>query len=57
MSLISLTMTVLAIAIIVGAVLLIKKTAKKFNLSEEQLNKIKKREQEQEDKDKQQDKS
>ena len=35
--------TVLALGIIVGGVLLLKKSAKKFDLTQEQLEKIKKR--------------
>lgn len=36
-------LTVLILGIIIGGVLVLKKSAKKFNLTEEQLRKIKKR--------------
>jgi len=36
-------LTILAIGIIIGGVLLLKKSAKKFDLTPEQLNEIKKR--------------
>jgi len=43
MSLTALIITALAIGIIVGGILLIKKSAHKFNLTAEQLSNIKKR--------------
>jgi hypothetical protein len=43
MSLTAIIITALAIGIIVGGILLIKKSARKFNLSAEQLANIKKR--------------
>mgnify|MGYP000108317928 CR=1 FL=1 len=43
MSVSEIILTILILAIIVGGVLLLKKSAKKFNLTNEQLEKIKKR--------------
>ena len=41
-----------AFALVIGGVILIKQSAKKFNLSDEQLKKVKQRQQEQLEKDK-----
>jgi hypothetical protein len=46
MSITAIIITALAIGIIVGGILVIKKSAHKFNLTEEQLTKIKKRNEE-----------
>lgn len=43
MSLSEIMLTILTLGIILGGVLLLKKSAKKFNLTPEQLEKIKKR--------------
>ncbi len=43
MSATELILTILILAIIIGGVLLLKKSARKFNLTNEQLEKIKKR--------------
>jgi len=42
---------VIALGIIVGGIMVLKKSAKKFNLNEEQLQRIKQRAKEQQDKD------
>jgi hypothetical protein len=52
MDLIKITIVIAAIALIVGAVMLIKHSAKKFHLSDEQLERVKKRQQDQANKDK-----
>ncbi len=43
MSISELILTILILAIIIGGVLLLKKSARKFNLTDEQLEKINKR--------------
>ena len=43
MSLISIILITLALGIIIGGILVLKKSAKKFNLTPEQLKKIKQR--------------
>ncbi len=43
MSLVELMIIILALGSIIGAIMVLKKSAKKFDLSEEQLKKIKKR--------------
>jgi hypothetical protein len=42
---------VVTLAIIVGGIMVLKKSAKKFNLTDEQLNSIKRRNKEQNEKD------
>ncbi|MEW6983373.1 DUF2897 family protein [Colwelliaceae bacterium 6471] len=54
MSILAITITLLAIGMILGGILLLKKSAKKFLLTEEQLEKIKARN-EQLEKEQQQD--
>ncbi|PCI63525.1 MAG: DUF2897 domain-containing protein [Gammaproteobacteria bacterium] len=51
MSLTALLIITLAIAMIVSGILLLKKSAKKFNLTDEQLQKIKKRNQQLDEKE------
>ena len=46
MSLSEIILTILTLGMILGGVLLLKKSAKKFNLTDEQLEKIKKRNEE-----------
>jgi len=52
MSIISILVIILAIGIIVGGITLLKKSAKKFNLTTKQLDMIKQRNEEQDKKDK-----
>jgi len=52
MSIISILVIILAIGIIVSGIMLLKQTAKKFNLTAEQLDIIKRRNSEQDKKDK-----
>jgi len=52
MDLMKITIIIAALALIVGAVMLIKHSAKKFHLSDEQLDKVKQRQLEQAQKDK-----
>lgn len=47
----SIFIIIIALGIIVGGVMVLKKSAQKFNLNEEQLKRIKERSKEQEDKD------
>lgn len=46
MSLNAIIITIIALGIIIGGILLLKKSAKKFDLTREQLSKIKKRNEE-----------
>ena len=52
MSSIAIIIIIIALGIIVGGIMVLNKSAKKFNLNKEQLQRIKQRSKEQEDKDK-----
>lgn len=52
MSITEIIMTILILGMIIGGILLLKKSAKKFDLTPEQLEKIKKRNTELEEQDK-----
>jgi uncharacterized membrane protein (DUF106 family) len=47
----SIFIIIIALGIIVGGIMVLKKSAQKFNLDKEQLQRIKQRSEEQEDKD------
>jgi len=47
----ALSIIIIALGIIVGGIMVLKKSARKFNLNEEQLHRIKQRSKEQQDKD------
>jgi len=51
MTFITLLIIIISLGIIVSGIMLLKQSAKKFNLSDEQLNKIKQRNKEQDVKD------
>jgi type II secretory pathway pseudopilin PulG len=52
MSIVAMLIIIIALGIIVGGIMVLKKSAKKFNLNKEQLKRIQKRSKEQDDKDK-----
>jgi hypothetical protein len=51
MSTVAIFIIIIALGIIVGGIMVLKKSAQKFNLNKEQLQRIQKRSKEQEDKD------
>ncbi|TPH13884.1 DUF2897 family protein [Litorilituus lipolyticus] len=55
MSIIAILIIIIAVGVIAGGVLLLKQSAKKFNLTDEQLTKIKARNKEIEQEEKEQD--
>ena len=52
MSIAAIFIIIIALGIIVGGIMVLKKSAQKFNLNKEQLKRIQKRSKEQDDKDK-----